>query len=416
MLDRISRRTGAFAMGTVATLSLVAGSSGCSQKSDTPPETDATEVASGAPSTDQIAWKQFVAAVAPSQTSGKVVYETWASDQDIYVTTPCVSANNPAGCNVPTWPTGTQLDQPKGLQQSVLGLSHQALARDPSGRSIVEVIGPNQPCGSPPGLGAGNAAAASGFPANGCVGEEVRRDRASFDYLVKAGLWSKAGLTSFFNAKGTVAFPTNALEIKADWIPVATLATWLNKPASFVTANFYVASASATKGGPATSYAMTSMHVSVKTTAFPNWIWANFENAYTPGRCDQTGCSDDFGATTPKVAANATAWGQYGACAKTAAVTQLMSAAKVAPVFANYCLTGSQTTFGTKANPTLLGSPIIEPLNANVALAASSCISCHAGASFNAAGPNFNIGGVGPNAPPTGYIGYDLMWGLLGAN
>ena len=188
------------------------------------------------------------------------------------------------------------------------------------------------------------------------------------------------------------------------------------KPQSFVTANFYTASASVTPGGPQVAYAMTSMHVSVKSAAFPDWIWANFENAYTPGRCDQTGCADSFGAQVPQVAANATAWGQYGACAKSAAVTQLMSAAGLAPVFANYCLTGTQTTFGTATNPTLLGSPIIEPLNANVALDVSSCISCHGGASFNAAGtPNFNIGGVGPQSPPSGYVAYDFMWGLLGA-
>ena len=78
--------------------------------------------------------------------------------------------------------------------------------------------------------------------------------------------------------------------------------------------------------------------------------------------------------------------------------------------------TGTQTTFGTAANPTLLGSPIIEPLNANVALSVSSCISCHGGASFNATGvPNFKIGGVGPQSPPTGYVAYDFMWGLLAA-
>jgi hypothetical protein len=165
--------------------------------------------------------------------------------------------------------------------------------------------------------------------------------------------------------------------VKADWIPVATLATWLNKPESFVTANFYTASASVSPGGPQVSYAMTSMHVSVKHPDFPDWIWANFENAYTPGRCDQTGCADSFGAQVPQVAANPAAWGQYGACAKTTAVTQLMNTASLAPVFANYCMTGTQTTFGTATDPTLLGSPIIEPLNADVALSVSSCISCH---------------------------------------
>jgi hypothetical protein len=170
--------------------------------------------------------------------------------------------------------------------------------------------------------------------------------------------------------------------------------------------------AQASKTGPKIAYAMTSMHVSIKWGGFPDWVWANFENAYTPGRCDQTGCTDYFGAAKPKVPANPKTWGQYGPCPKTPAATSLM--AGVARVFANYCLTGTQVKFATPAGPTLLGSPIIEPLNANVALSASSCISCHAGASFNAAGPNFNVGKpIGPHAPPAGYRAYDFMWGVL---
>jgi len=408
---KLSALAGRFTFHSMAALALAACLAGCSKEG-----TEAEQDAAGAPSTDQIAWEQFILAAAPSQTSGKVTFETWASDQDIYVANPCVSDNDPAGCNSPVWPTAAQLQAPKELTPSVLGLSHQGLAHQSEGNFAVEVIGPAQGCVVPTrSMAPGHAAANSGFPAQGCVGEEVRRDRASFDYIVDEGLWSSAGLTSFFNAKGTVTFPTDALEVKADWIPVTTLATWLNKPQSFVTANFYTASASVTPGGPQVRYALTSMHISVKAAGFPDWIWANFENAYTPGRCDQTGCADSFGAQVPQVAASSTAWGQYGACAKSAAVTQLMKTAGLAPVFANYCMTGTQTTFGTATDPTLLGSPIIEPLNADVALSASSCISCHGGASFNAAGPNFNIGGVGPQSPPAGYIGYDFMWGLLAA-
>ena len=365
---------------------------------------------------DQIAWQQFTLAVAPSGIAGKVKYETWASDQDIYVANPCPVSGTSPGCNKPVWPSATSSQSAKPLQHSLLSRSHIGMARGgkPTG---VQAIGPQQPCGSPGGLPpSGTAAANSGFPSIGCVGEEVRRDRASFNYLVQNGLWSSAGLTAFYNAKGTVTFPTNALEVKADWIPVSALAQWLGQPQSFITANFYTATANAGPNGATAVYAMTSMHVSVKAPGYPNWIWANFENAYTPGRCDQTGCRDNFGAKIASVPAKAKAWQQYGACPKSAAATAMMSQASVAPVFANYCLTGTQTTYGTKARPTLLGSPIIEPLNANVPMASSSCISCHAGASFDATGPG-NVGQpVGPNAPAPGYIGYDFMWGLLAAN
>lgn len=402
---------------TLAALALVTSLTGCNQDSAAPEGEEPTALPSGI-NTDKVAWEQFILAVTPSATSGKVAYETWASDQDIYVAKPCVSANNPVGCNVPAWPTKVSLAAPRSLTTSLLAQSHQALARGANnGGLTVDVVGPAQGCKSPPGIQPSQPAAGSGFPSNGCVGEEVRRDRATFDYLVKNGLWSDLGLANFYKGGGTVAFPTNALELKADWIPVTTLATWLGKPSSFVTSNFYTANATLGNGAPPVAMAMTSMHLSVKYPGFPNWIWANFENAYTPGRCDQTGCSDSFGAQVPKVAANAKTWGQYGACAKSPAVGNLMGAAKLSQVFANYCLTGTQTTYGTTTNPTLLGSPIIEALNADVALNQSSCIACHYNAAFNQSGtPNFNnIGGTGPQKLAAGFKQYDFMWGLLGA-
>jgi hypothetical protein len=364
---------------------------------------------------DQISWQSFVMAVRPSSVAGKVVYETWASDQDIYVANPCpITGKKTPGCNVPTWPSPSANGAIKPFQTSVLGRSHLGLTRMGGG---VEVIGPAQGCTAPVGITtAPKAAANSGFPSGGCVGEEVRRDRMSFAYLVQAGLWSKAGLKAFYNTGRPVGLPWNALDVKADWIPVATLAQWLGKTPAFVTANFYTATAQASKNGPKTAYAMTSIHISIKAAGFPDWVWADFENAYTPGRCDQTGCIDNFGAKVAKVAANTTPWGQYSPCTPTTAATKLMAGAKVAAIFGNYCLTGTQVKFGTATKPTLLGSPIIEPLNANVPLAASSCISCHAGASFNAAGPNFNVGQpVGPHAAPAGYRTYDFMWGVLNA-
>ena len=364
---------------------------------------------------DGVAWTQFVLAVTPSPKTGLVTYETFASDQDLYVENPCPPLKAPrassAGCNVPVWPTDAKL-RGKTLQQSLLGAAAVGAERQGRRRLAVQVIGPAQGCGTPSGLN--KAAAGSGFPATGCIGEEVRRDHATFDYLVANTLWSQAGLGQYYASGKPVATPLNALEVKADWIPVSTLATWLGKDAAFVNANFYTATANAGNGN--VPFAMTSMHIMVKPLGFPDWIWANFENAYVPGRCDQTGCNDSFGAQTAKIAPNAQPWGQYGTCPKSAAVALMMTTAKVAPVFANYCMTGSQSAFGTATDPTLLGSPVLETLNANVPLAQSSCISCHAGAAFNATEVGPVKTAVGPNGPPTGYIGYDLMWGLLFAS
>lgn len=357
---------------------------------------------------DALSWGAFVVAVAPSSVAGSVEYETWASDQDIYVSNPCPPTGSSSGCNRPIWPSAATLKSSKSFQQSALGQSH--LGKTRRGGLTVQVIGPAQGCSTPPGLT--GAAANSGFPASGCVGEEVRRDRASFDYMVANNLWSKAGLAAMYPTSQVVQFPDGALEIKADWIPVATLAAWLKQQESFVSDNFYTSTA--TIDGSTVTYAMTSMHVSLKLAGFPDWVWADFENAYTPGRCDQTGCSDSFGAVTQKVPANAQPWQQYKSCQPTLALKALFSSKKVGSVFANYCLTGTQTTFGTTKNPTLLGSPIVEPLNADVPLNVSSCISCHAGASFDAKGLSGPVSeALGPNSVPAGYKGYDFMWGVL---
>ncbi|MET3825959.1 hypothetical protein ABIC16_001652 [Sphingomonas sp. PvP055] len=362
---------------------------------------------------DVASWQQFVLAVSPSGTVGKVTYETFASDQDIYVSNPCPSPkpSSASVCNSPTWPSATNAT--KTLQRSLLGRTNAHPATGEPSRFKIEVIGPKQGCGKPSGID--QAAKGSKFPKDGCIGEEVRRDRPSFDYLVTNGLWSTAGLVQYYATNQPVSLPWNTLEVKADWIPVKTLATWLGQSESFVTTNFYTSSVKL-ETGETKPFAMTSMHLMVKSPGFPNWVWANFENAFVPGRCDVTGCTDSYGATKTYVPPNPTAWGQYGACPKTAAVSAMMTNASVAPVFANYCMTGSQTAFTANSLPTLLGSPVIETLNANVALTKSSCISCHAGASFNASGKPGRVNTtIGPNAPASGYIGYDLMWGVLGA-
>lgn len=172
--------------------------------------------------------------------------------------------------------------------------------------------------------------------------------------------------------------------------------------------------------------AMTSMHLAIKHRGVPsNWIWANFENAYTPGRCDVTGCTDRYGATTAFVPPS-TDWSQYGQCAKTPDVVVRMAQMGVDPVFRNYCLTGTQAAYVTTANPptpTLLGSPIIEPLNANVPMRQSSCISCHTAAAFDSSGavPSsvkriLRSNPTGPVPLPGDVRAYDFMWGVIAAS
>lgn len=190
---------------------------------------------------DRIAWENFVRAVTPSGTfEGKVAYETWASDPDIYVKNPCAPGTQPSGgCNTPQWPSG---QAPKLLLSTTIG-HDQTMRESAAGTPVVGAIGPAEHCQPPGGTGPGGAAVSSLFPTArpACVGEEVRRDPLSFVYIVQIFLWSQAGLSEFFGRNLNVEFPRNAVNVKADWIPVATLAAWIRQPESFVTANFYTA-------------------------------------------------------------------------------------------------------------------------------------------------------------------------------
>jgi hypothetical protein len=80
-------------------------------------------------------------------------------------------------------------------------------------------------------------------------GEEVRRNKASFDFIITNKLWYTQGLAAAFTASKTITFPVDAIEINA----------------------------------------------------LPNWLWATWEWTCNPGRCDFTGSKVSFGVTWPKL-------------------------------------------------------------------------------------------------------------------
>jgi len=93
------------------------------------------------------------------------------------------------------------------------------------------------------------------------------------------------------------------------------------------------------------------------------------------------------------------------------------------PIWNNYCLKGSQVSFvSADGKDTLLGNSVIEPLNAGVPIAKSSCITCHGYASFDKNG-RFNLFAVkDPLNSPTGdidktkmngYLSNDFIWGII---
>ena len=353
---------------------------------------------------DEFIWRlftQFAAPVVPGQAS-PVVFETWASDADTFA-------------SQPQWP---QADAPKRLQASVLGaLNRNQVA--PIDVSCSQLVSP--PPANPPSTAGGNAAVA-GFPISGpptpCIAEEVRRNRPQFDYIVNNQLNTQAGLAEAFAKSFKVAMPTSAVSVKGDWVPVQTLLQWI--PAIGNLDKLHTLYYTGTSGG--VEYALVSLHVSSRQNA--NWVWGSFEHQLSPGRCDDLGCYDSFGATKPVVRPNRAAVNtQYGACNKSAVLSKLMSTAKLSPVWQNYCMKSTQVDYtAPDGTPTALGNSVTERVVGNGTVAASSCIACHAYASFGASGaPTAAAIAMLPYNPTgrpipkvlQGSLQFDFMWGVL---
>ena len=150
------------------------------------------------------------------------------------------------------------------------------------------------------------------------------------------------------------------------------------------------------------------------------------------------GCFDQFGVTgsltsiqplaTPKPGA---VQNQYPACAKSPALASMFSAAGLASVWSNYCLKATQIDFlstqnGTMGQPVLDGDSVIERITADVPIAQSSCITCHAYAAVTAQGcvslkDNPGLGSPGPiGLVNWAYLQkqkmYDFVWGVININ
>ncbi|WP_144021423.1 hypothetical protein [Caballeronia sordidicola] len=355
-------------------------------------------------SSDQLAWQTFVQVTAPSgnPNSSQVEFETWASDDDIYHTSP------------PRWPApGT----PKRLQASLLGTAHRIAVRKPL------IISPSD-CNPP-----SNTDSKLGLPANVCIGEEVRRNWASYQYIVSNNLYNAQGLATAYAKKSPVNLPADAVEFKGDWMKVADLIGWLKKTEGLtlteadIRHKFYVNTA--TDGKTSADFALLSFHFSTK--QIKQWVWSDFENKMNPGRCDDTGCHDSFGAVSSNTPPNGLANQNYGDCQKSEALLAMFKNAAIDPVWRNYCLKGSQTDYveANTSTPTILGNSVIERITANVPILRSSCISCHAYASFDKDGNHgldqivldpkkYPVGPIDPKIlVPGEYVQNDFIWGII---
>ncbi len=382
---------------------LIGGAVFAARSSATRPEPQRTTLAVAVPASpgpvkgtgqnsDEFIWRlltQFAAPVNRSRPS-PVVFETWASDADVFSTTP-------------SWPSP---DAPKKFQRSVL----QAASTGSHGPIDV-------PCAQP-----GNAAI-GGFPRftaspTHCIAEEVKRNRPQFDYIVQNRLNTKAGLAAAYASGFKVVMPDAAVSVKGDWVPVRTLLTWIPSLRSVenIRRMYY------TNTSDGVEYAVVSLHVSSRQNT--NWVWGTFEHQMNPGRCDDIGCYDTFGATIPDVPANRRATNtQYGACPKSARLKTLMTRANLSPVWDNYCMKATMVDYAAPdGTPYALGNSVIERIVGNGTVAASSCIGCHYYAAFNSTGAADSTAVAMLPYNPTGRPDpavlrdtrqFDFMWGVL---
>ncbi len=225
--------------------------------------------------------------------------------------------------------------------------------------------------------------------------EEARLNPEAQGYVTSEKLSTKQGQINFINAGKTFTFPPPAVEIKADWIKLASCA---NPPQGVHVETV-----------DNVCYALGGIHLISK--LIDKWIWATFEPQNTttnPQRCRVLGCTDPWGATPAKTSGADTQL--------TKALSDLMTQANLASEWRNYRLDGVQTDFLDAAGkPTRLGNSIIEGDNAGnpQIMKVSSCITCHDFSTINkqgkSMGANFVLGT--PTITP-GMVTRDFVWSL----
>lgn len=348
---------------------------------------------------DKYAWEKVVEMATPSKTSttNQLEFETWADDNTVYKD------------EKPQWPVKNAA---KKVGTSFLNHSRT--------REVASAV-LSDPCLNPQesGLIATSSSSGTKFPPGTCVGEEVRRNKISFDYIVGNHLNTQTGLAKAYENKFKVVMPPGAIAFKGDWAAVSDIAKWLSTTESVVRENYFLASAE--MRGVQTEIALISFRLMAKRG--PSWVWSEFEASLNPGRCDGEGCVDVFGAITKHVSANQYNHKSYSECKKSPELLKLFKDAGVPPVWEKYCLYGSQISFeDSDGKPTVLGKGMSNRLSKEQLQANTSCINCHAYASFNKSGVANSFASAA-NLPvtPNGqldmtfikdYLTNDFTWGL----
>jgi hypothetical protein len=299
---------------------------------------------------DRFAWEKFVEVVTPvAGGGGLVTFQTYSTDSDTFQ---CPAADletcrkNPNAPGCPVWPATGKAAQPERFTQ------RSARVNRGGGIQMKRSHLTGDDCWNVPNT------------------EIVYRNRATFDYIVKHGLWYVEGIQAQFERGFVYDFPTDALEVKTNWIPLSA-----DQVAS---GRWYTMQ----QGGQ--TLGLIAMHISTKD--LPNWFWSTFEHVDNLGRCDFLGCHDSFGFTPHDIPARPRELCEtYPAGEITKPLAAMM--VNLPPVFQNYRLKGSMTDFTTATgSPILVGNSVTEAGFVQTA----SCMTCHARAAVQATpqGPN----------------------------
>ena len=344
-------------------------------------------------SLEETAWRLWVASTCPvnQDVYPYVIWENWIEQAQMYPPNPANVLQIPAAL-------ATSSATPHALHASPL-----ALAKNPGiGATVPGLLGAaDQNCNT--------AQAPPDNQKNLIICEEVRLNGSQQDYITGAIMWNRNGQKQLAASHATIQFPKPSVEVKADWIQLASIGfDCANLPAS-LRQSVHVETVNGN------CFAMVGLHLISKLV--DKWIWATFEpqNLTTnPFRCKVLGCFDPFGSLPTSSRGTFTAL--------TPQLQGLMNDAHLAPEWKNYRLDGVQIKFVDPNNkPTLLGNSIIEGENVGMNLKQSSCISCHSLSSVKNDGTdgitlltNNPVGEPEP-LPSNDWIRRDFVWSPMQA-
>lgn len=261
------------------------------------------------------------------------------------------------------------------------------------------------------------------FP-NAPLEQEVRQNRAMFEFVVSKEMYHRGGLEALLGQaqsqsnRALINFPNGAKEVKAQWYPIRDV----DKPR-------YLTREVKNSDGSSTAFGLVSLHIITKD--LPNWFWADFGHAdceVQKGACDPASLKEFLGDFTQEAAktepVDPTTRGSSAPSGSNGVRKET-----VGSVWQNYILRGTQVDFVTPVGQaTVLSNPVIENGFQN-----SSCMTCHARAAVGVrkvgangiaspllntlspgdptlGAPDPGLFGAGPGQDAINYLQTDFIW------